>query len=103
MPYYVYILLCKDGSYYTGYAKDMKSRLEQHRKLMYPSAFPEQVSERFFSVEPIDLRSIIPFGILAILMILLLILLNFSTNLQDQANLTISLILWSFQRTQLEK
>ena len=32
MPYYVYILLCKDGSYYTGYAKDMKRRLEQHRK-----------------------------------------------------------------------
>jgi len=32
MPYYVYILLCKDGSYYTGYARDMKSRLEQHRK-----------------------------------------------------------------------
>ena len=32
MLYYVYILLCKDGSYYTGYAKDMKSRLEQHRK-----------------------------------------------------------------------
>jgi len=22
MPYYVYILLCKDGSYYTGYARD---------------------------------------------------------------------------------
>ena len=32
MPYYVYILLCKDGSYYTGYAKDLKRRLEQHKK-----------------------------------------------------------------------
>ena len=32
MPYYVYILLCKDGSYYTGYAKDVKRRVEQHRK-----------------------------------------------------------------------
>jgi len=32
MSYYVYILLCKDGSYYTGYAKDVKQRVEQHRK-----------------------------------------------------------------------
>lgn len=32
MSYYVYILLCKDGSYYTGYAKDLKCRLEQHKK-----------------------------------------------------------------------
>jgi putative endonuclease len=30
--YYVYILLCHDGSYYTGYTHDLKSRLEQHRK-----------------------------------------------------------------------
>ncbi|MFB0501984.1 MAG: GIY-YIG nuclease family protein [Candidatus Bathyarchaeia archaeon] len=32
MPYYIYILLCKDGSYYTGYAKDLKHRIEQHKK-----------------------------------------------------------------------
>lgn len=32
MPYYVYILLCKDGSYYTGHAKDVKHRIEQHKK-----------------------------------------------------------------------
>jgi len=32
MPYYVYILLCKDGSYYTGHAVDVKRRIEQHRK-----------------------------------------------------------------------
>ncbi|MBE0519910.1 GIY-YIG nuclease family protein [Candidatus Bathyarchaeota archaeon] len=32
MPYYVYILLCKDGSYYTGHAKNVKHRLEQHKK-----------------------------------------------------------------------
>lgn len=32
MPYYVYILLCKDGSYYTGYTKNVKHRVEQHRK-----------------------------------------------------------------------
>lgn len=32
MLYYVYILLCRDGSYYTGYTKDLKLRVEQHRK-----------------------------------------------------------------------
>jgi len=28
--YHVYILLCKDGSYYTGYTKNLEFRLEQH-------------------------------------------------------------------------
>ena len=32
MPYYVYVLLCKDGSYYTGHAKNVKRRLEQHKR-----------------------------------------------------------------------
>ena len=32
MSYYVYILRCKDGSYYTGHAKDVKKRFEMHKK-----------------------------------------------------------------------
>jgi len=32
MAYYVYILLCKDGTYYTGHAKNVKHRIEQHKK-----------------------------------------------------------------------
>ena len=32
MPYYVYILLCKDGSYYTGHARDVKRRVERHKR-----------------------------------------------------------------------
>ncbi|MCW3987642.1 MAG: GIY-YIG nuclease family protein [Candidatus Bathyarchaeota archaeon] len=32
MAYYVYILLCGDGSYYTGYTHDLKTRMEQHSK-----------------------------------------------------------------------
>ncbi len=32
MPYYVYILLCKDGSYYTGQTEDVEQRVEQHKK-----------------------------------------------------------------------
>ena len=30
MPFYVYILLCMDGSFYTGYTKDMNERIKQH-------------------------------------------------------------------------
>jgi len=32
MDYYVYILRCKDGSYYTGHAKDPQKRFELHKK-----------------------------------------------------------------------
>lgn len=32
MPYYVYMLLCEGGSYYTGYAKDLESRFRLHLK-----------------------------------------------------------------------
>jgi putative endonuclease len=32
MSYYVYIIRCKDGSYYTGHAKDAKKRFEVHKK-----------------------------------------------------------------------
>ena len=32
MTYYVYILACEDGSFYTGYTIDVERRVEQHRK-----------------------------------------------------------------------
>lgn len=32
MPYYVYVVLCEDGSFYTGHAKDVERRFEQHMK-----------------------------------------------------------------------
>ena len=32
MAYYVYILGCKDGSYYTGHARDAQKRFEIHKK-----------------------------------------------------------------------
>jgi putative endonuclease len=31
-PYFVYMLLCDDGSYYTGYTSNVLSRFERHRK-----------------------------------------------------------------------
>jgi putative endonuclease len=30
--YYVYLLLCDDGSYYTGYTNNVASRFERHKK-----------------------------------------------------------------------
>jgi putative endonuclease len=30
--YFVYLILCDDASYYTGYTNDLASRLERHRK-----------------------------------------------------------------------
>ncbi|MFA7677532.1 MAG: GIY-YIG nuclease family protein [Candidatus Omnitrophota bacterium] len=30
--FYVYILQCQDGSFYTGYTPDLKKRLELHNK-----------------------------------------------------------------------
>ncbi len=31
MAFYVYILLCSDGSFYTGYTKDVEARTRQHQ------------------------------------------------------------------------
>lgn len=30
--YYVYLLLCDDGSYYTGYTSNVATRLDRHKK-----------------------------------------------------------------------
>ena len=32
MGFYVYILLCSDGSYYTGHTDSLESRLAAHQK-----------------------------------------------------------------------
>jgi len=32
MPYYVYVLLCQGGRFYTGYAKDLNARLKMHEQ-----------------------------------------------------------------------
>ena len=32
MAYYVYMILCENGSFYTGYTKDIEVRFSQHKK-----------------------------------------------------------------------
>jgi len=31
MPYYVYIIICKDGAFYTGYTQDVEARMKLHK------------------------------------------------------------------------
>lgn len=39
MAYYVYILLCADGTYYTGYTADLNRRVKQHQSGSIPRAY----------------------------------------------------------------
>ncbi|MEW6241417.1 MAG: GIY-YIG nuclease family protein [Chloroflexota bacterium] len=39
MPYYVYVLKCSDGSYYTGLAADLEHRLLEHQQGVHPEAY----------------------------------------------------------------
>lgn len=32
MPHYVYVILCEDGSFYTGYTKNLDARMKLHVK-----------------------------------------------------------------------
>ena len=57
MPYYVYILLCKDGSYYTGYAEDVKRRVERHKKGQGARYTRMHEPEKIVYVEEFDSRS----------------------------------------------
>jgi len=31
MPYYVYIIICEDGAFYTGYTQDVEARMKLHK------------------------------------------------------------------------
>jgi len=57
MAFYVYILLCNDGSFYTGYTKDVNERIKQHENgngARYTKAHRPQ---RVVYVENCDSRS----------------------------------------------
>ena len=48
MPYYVYILKCADGSFYTGSTNDLSKRFTEHQIGTSPSAYT-------FSRRPVEL------------------------------------------------
>ena len=56
MSYYVYILRCKDGSYYTGHAKDVEKRFEMHVKGRGARYTRMHEPEKVVYVEPFDSR-----------------------------------------------
>ena len=39
MSYHVYLLLCADGTYYTGYTGDLPRRLKQHQSGTIPRSY----------------------------------------------------------------
>ncbi|UCD98910.1 MAG: GIY-YIG nuclease family protein [Chloroflexota bacterium] len=39
MAYHVYLLLCADGTYYTGYTGDLTRRFKQHQTGAIPRAY----------------------------------------------------------------
>ena len=40
--FYVYILICGDGSTYTGYTKDIRERMHRHNHMMVPYTASKQ-------------------------------------------------------------
>ena len=57
MSYYVYILRCKDGSYYTGHAKDVKNRFEMQKKGRGAKYTRMHIPEKLVYMEEFENRS----------------------------------------------
>ncbi len=56
MPYYVYVLLCEGGSYYTEYAKDINLRVKQHMRGMGARYTKQHKPKRLVYTEEFDTR-----------------------------------------------
>jgi putative endonuclease len=57
MAYFVYILLCSDGSFYTGFTRDVEERVRQHTNgtgARYTRSHPPK---KIVHVEQFDTRS----------------------------------------------
>jgi putative endonuclease len=57
MSFYVYILLCTDGSFYTGYTKDLDERTKQHESGKGARYTKSHRPQRIAYVEMLDSRS----------------------------------------------
>ena len=55
--YFVYIIRCKDGSYYTGHAKDVEKRFDMHKKGRGARYTRMHEPERLVYVELFESRS----------------------------------------------
>jgi putative endonuclease len=57
MAYYVYVLLCLDGSYYTGHAKNVESRFKRHERGLGARYTRIHKPERVVHIEKFRTRS----------------------------------------------
>jgi putative endonuclease len=57
MSFYVYILLCCDGSFYTGYTKDLDARTRLHENGKGAKYTKSHKPQRLAYVEQLDSRS----------------------------------------------
>jgi putative endonuclease len=57
MSFYVYILLCSDGSFYTGYTKDLDARTKLHQNGTGAKYTKSHKPQRLAYVERFDSRS----------------------------------------------
>jgi putative endonuclease len=57
LSFYVYILLCCDGSFYTGYTKDLAARTKQHENGKGAKYTKSHRPQRIAYVEMLDSRS----------------------------------------------
>lgn len=55
--YHVYIILCKDGSYYTGHAKDVEKRFDMHKKGRGANYTKMHEPEKLVYIESVESRS----------------------------------------------
>ncbi|MDR0372135.1 MAG: GIY-YIG nuclease family protein [Nitrososphaerota archaeon] len=57
MSFYVYILQCCDGSYYTGYTKNLELRIQQHQNGKGAKYTKAHRPQRVAYMEPFGTRS----------------------------------------------
>jgi putative endonuclease len=57
VSFYVYILLCCDGSFYTGYTKDLDERIKQHETGKGAKYTKSHRPQKIAYVEILDSRS----------------------------------------------
>jgi putative endonuclease len=57
MPYYVYILICKDGAFYTGYTRNVEARMKLHKLGRGAKYVRTHTPEKVIYLEKFETRS----------------------------------------------
>jgi len=57
MPYCVYVLVCENGAFYTGYTRDVEARLRLHKKGRGAKYVRTHPPERVVYLEEFETRS----------------------------------------------